>query len=283
MENEAPAAGREGRSTRPPAPAAPALLGDRSSVATNVISAVTGLMTMVQLLRTDALWLFWIALGALVLVGLIAYQVRKRNWRAVGVSLVVLLVLGAVGGLLAVSRQPGRQPAGVAKPTAPQAGVPSSGAPASAPASGAPPAGGPTAGGSEAAGAPSATAAAPIVFSDVVQLDKKTGVDLDGRRADRRSTQDATVDLYLDWGYVLYSSVRHSALYDDSNQGPEQGADARCRTYREDDRQSFAHHYVGGGNQQYCFTTSEGRPGWVQAVNSVGDGGLIVKVTVWEK
>ncbi|WP_088976897.1 hypothetical protein [Micromonospora coxensis] len=273
MENEAPAAGPDGRSTRPRDPAAPGLLGDRSSVATNVISAVTGLMTMVQLLRTDSLWLFWIGLGALVLVGVTVYQVRKRNWRAVLVSLVVLLVLGAVGGLLAVSRHPGRPPVGVAASTAPQTGGPSSGASASAPA----------AGSSETSGAPSAAAARPIVFSDVVQLDKKTGVDLDGRRAERRASQDAVVDLYLDWGYILYSSVRHSALYDDSNQGPEQGADARCRTYREDDRQSFAHHYVGGGNQQFCFTTSEGRPGWAQAVNSVGDGGLIVKVTVWEK
>ena len=136
----------------------------------------------------------------------------------------------------------------------PTTAAPAAGPTATAPAATAPAATAPAAG-------PGPAAPATVLFSDVVQLGKKTGVELDRGRAERRNTQDADVDVYLDWGYILYSSARHSAMYDDSNKGPEQDADARCRDYRESGQQSFAHHYIGGGNQQYCFTTSEGHPG----------------------
>jgi hypothetical protein len=56
----------------------------------------------------------------------------------------------------------------------------------------------------------------------------------------------------------------------------------RCQTYRQADKTSAPHYYIGGGNQQYCFTTSDGHPGWMQAVNEVGDGGLILKVDIWQ-
>ncbi|NJP34207.1 hypothetical protein [Micromonospora thermarum] len=284
MENDTPGTGE---------PAPQERLRDRSMLMGNLLTVAAGLISVVQALRADSWWPLWVAAGGLTLAGVLAYRLRQRRWRAAAVSLAALLLLGGGGVLLAVTRPEDRQsgtPAavgatGVAPPSdAPATGaVPSSGAPTS----GAPVPGGPTSAGTaptnpavDVSGTPAATAAG-TVFSDVVQLDKKTGVDLDGGRAVRRYAQDATVDLYLDWGYILYSSARHSAMYDDSYQGPEEGADARCRTYREAERDTFPHKYIGGGNQQYCFTTSEGHPGWVQAVNTVGDGGLILKVTVW--
>jgi hypothetical protein len=119
------------------------------------------------------------------------------------------------------------------------------------------------------------------IFNDVVTIDKKTGVDVDGGIAKKLYRQDAVADLYLDWGYILYSSVRNSAIYDDSAAGDEAGAHARCRTYRLDGTKSVPHTYVGG-NAQYCFTTSDGHPAWVQPVNEIGDGGLAAKVVVWK-
>ncbi|MEU9824984.1 hypothetical protein [Micromonospora chersina] len=257
MENEAPAP-----ATR---------LKEHSGVAANLFSAVAGLVALVQAVRSDPLW---IVLGLVALAALTAYKLWRRRWRTAGLAAVALLVLGVAGWALNQDR---RDPAPAAATTTPPSG------PTTAPA-----APGPTAATTPAAstgaldGSPTAGGAATVVFSDVVQLDKKTGVDVDGGRPVKRYAQDATVDLYLDWGYILYSSARHSAMYDDTYAGPEEGAAARCATYREARRTSAPHHYVGSG-QQYCFTTSEGHPGWLQVVNQAGDGGALVKVTVWRE
>ncbi|MEV4845179.1 hypothetical protein AB0K20_18445 [Micromonospora matsumotoense] len=261
----------------------PARSPDRSSLVANLVTAAAGFVSLVQVLRADPWWPLWGLITALALVGLLAYRLRQRRWLAASVSLGLLLLLGGGGVLLAVTRPDHR-----AASAGPTTAAPAAGTTATAPTTSAPPPTGPAPTG-PAATAPAATgpaatgpaAPATVLFSDVVQLGKKTGVELDRGRAERRNTQDADVDVYLDWGYILYSSARHSAMYDDSNKGPEQDADARCRDYRESGQQSFAHHYIGGGNQQYCFTTSEGHPGWLQAVNTLDDGGLIIKVTVW--
>ncbi|GIE36840.1 hypothetical protein Ait01nite_098850 [Actinoplanes italicus] len=121
----------------------------------------------------------------------------------------------------------------------------------------------------------------PVIFDDVVTLDSKTGVDLDGGTSKKLYKQTADADLYLDWGYILYTSARHSATYDDSYAGPQEGAYARCRTHRLASKDTAKHRFIGGGNQQYCFTTSSGHPGWVQSVNQIDDGGLLVKAVVW--
>lgn len=131
----------------------------------------------------------------------------------------------------------------------------------------------------EATQAPAPAAAA--VFDDVVTLDQKTGVELDHGAAKKLYKQDGSADLYLDWGFILYSSARHSALYDDGGAGDETGARDRCATYRLAGKQTTAHQYIGGGNQQYCFTTSDGHPGWFQVINTLDTGGLIVKAVVW--
>ncbi|MGN9774875.1 hypothetical protein ACTMS0_03720 [Micromonospora sp. H33] len=280
MDNDTPGTGE---------PVGQERLGNRSMLMGNLLTVAAGLISVVQALRADSWWPLWVTAGGLTLAGVLAYRLRQRRWRAAAVSLAVLLLLGGGGVLLAVIRPDDRPPSGTPAAVGATGVAPSSGSPAAgAPTSGAATPGGPTSAGTaptspavDMSGTPTA-AAAGTVFSDVVQLDKKTGVDLDDGRAVRRYAQDATVDLYLDWGYILYSSARHSAMYDDSNAGPEEGADARCRTYREAKRDTFAHKYIGGGNQQYCFTTSEGRHAWVQAVNTVGDGGLILKVTVWK-
>lgn len=277
----------ENDTPRPGDGTAPDRMRDRPMLVANLLTAATALIGLVQALRADPWWPVWLLVGVLALGGLMAYRLRQRRWRAAAVSLVVLLLLAGGGALLALTRPDDRPrngtPAAVGATSAvPSPDLPTTGAPTStgpAPTSAVTTPTGPA---DDAAGTPTA-GAGPAFFSDVVQLDKKTGVDLDDRKAVRRYAQDATVDLYLDWGYILYSSARHSAMYDDSYQGPEEGADARCRTYREAKRDTFPHKYIGGGNQQYCFTTSEGRPGWVQAVNTVGDGGLILKVTVWER
>jgi hypothetical protein len=123
----------------------------------------------------------------------------------------------------------------------------------------------------------------PLIFDDVVTLDEKTGVDLDSGQGKRLYKQTADADLYLDWGYILYTSARHSATYDDSYNGPQEGAYGRCRTYRLAGKETAKSRFIGGGSQQYCFTTSAGNPAWVQAINQVNDGGLLVKVAVWRK
>ncbi|MFI6333086.1 hypothetical protein ACIBBG_32930 [Micromonospora chersina] len=261
MENEAPAP-----ATR---------LKEHSGVAANLVSAVAGLVALVQAVRSDPLW---IVLGLVALAALVAYQLWRRHWRTAGLAAVALLVLGVAGWALHQDRgDPAPAAATTTSPTGtttapaapgPTAATTPAGSTSAAASTGAPD-GGPTTGG-----------AAAVVFSDVVQLDKKTGVDVDGGRPVKRYAQDATVDLFLDWGYILYSSARHSAMYDDTYAGPEEGAAARCATYREGRRTSAPHHYVGSG-QQYCFTTSEGRPGWLQVVNQAGEGGALVKVTVW--
>ncbi|MEU1689461.1 hypothetical protein [Micromonospora sp. NPDC005707] len=254
------------------APAPAARLKEHSGVAANVVSAVAGLVALVQAIRSDPLW---IVLGLVALAALVAYQGWRRRWRAAGLAAVALLVLGVAGWGL---HQDGREATPAAGPTTPAGTTTTLPAPATTAA--ATPAGAPngsTPGGGT--GAPAGTPAA-VVFSDVVQLDQKTGVDVDEGRAVKRYAQDATVDLYLDWGYILYSSARHSALYDDTYAGPEEGADARCATYREARRTSAPHHYVGSG-QQFCFTTSDGHPGWLQVVNQAGDGGAVIKLTVW--
>ncbi|WP_167544559.1 hypothetical protein [Micromonospora chersina] len=253
MENEAPAP-----ATR---------LKEHSGVAANLVSAVAGLVALVQAVRSDPLW---IVLGLVALAALAAYQLWRRRWRTAGLAAVALLVLGVAGWALNQDRRDAAPAAATTTPTGPT----------TAPAAPDPTAATTPAGATGAAA--SAGGAAPVVFSDVVQLDKKTGVDVDGGRPVKRYAQDATVDLYLDWGYILYSSARHSAMYDDTSAGPEEGAQARCATYREGRRTSAPHHYVGGG-QQYCFTTSEGRPGWLQVVNQAGEGGALVKVTVWRE
>ncbi|MEU7979079.1 hypothetical protein AB0B63_11185 [Micromonospora sp. NPDC049081] len=262
MEHDAPAAGHS------PGTPEPARSPDRSSLAANLITAAAGLVGLVQVLRADPWWPLWVLTAALALIGLLAYRLRQRRWLAASVSLGLLLVLAGGGVLLAVTRPDHRAATAGSTTAAPAAGPTTTTPTTTAPAAATP-----------AATAPASPAT--VLFSDVVQLGKKTGVELDRGRAERRNTQDADVDVYLDWGYILYSSARHSAMYDDSNKGPEQDADARCRDYREAGQQSFAHHYIGGGNQQYCFTTSEGHPGWLQAVNTLDDGGLIIKVTVW--
>ncbi|WFE63333.1 hypothetical protein [Micromonospora sp. WMMD714] len=277
MEHDAPAAGSS------PGTPEPARSPDRSSLVANLITAAAGLVGLVQVLRADPWWPLWVLAAALALIGLLAYRLRQRRWLAASVSLGLLLLLGGGGVLLAGTRPDDRTAT-----TGPTTAAPAAGPATPAPTTSAPPPTGPT----PTAPAPTSPAAtdpdssgpaapATVLFSDVVQLGKKTGVELDRGRAERRNTQDADVDVYLDWGYILYSSARHSAMYDDSNKGPEQDADARCRDYREAGQQSFAHHYIGGGNQQYCFTTSEGHPGWLQAVNTLEDGGLLIKVTVW--
>ncbi|MET7965786.1 hypothetical protein [Micromonospora sp. NPDC005305] len=259
MENEAPAP-----ATR---------LTEHSGVAANVVSAVAGLVALVQAIRSDPLW---IVLGLVALAALVAYQVWRRRWRTAGLATVALLVLGAAGWGLHQDRRDATPTAATTTPVGTTTTLP---APATTAA--ATPAG-PT-------GAPSGStpgrgtgASAAVIFSDVVQLDQKTGVDVDEGRAVKRYAQDATVDLYLDWGYILYSSARHSALYDDTYAGPEEGAAARCATYREARRTSAPHHYVGSG-QQFCFTTSNGHPGWLQVVNQAGDGGAVIKLTVWRE
>jgi hypothetical protein len=123
----------------------------------------------------------------------------------------------------------------------------------------------------------------PVIFDDVVTLDSKTGVDLDGGQGKKLYKQTADADLYLDSGYILYTSARHSATYDDSYNGPQDGAYGRCQTYRLAAKQTEKSRFIGGGNQQYCFTTSAGNPAWVQAINQVDDGGLLVKVAVWRE
>ncbi|SCG70398.1 hypothetical protein [Micromonospora rifamycinica] len=253
---------------------APARSPDHSSLVANLVTAAAGFVSLVQVLRADPWWPLWVLTAALALVGLLAYRLRQRRWLAASVSLGLLLLLGGAGVLLAVTRPDHRTATAGPTSTAPTAG-PTTAAPAAGPTAPASTTSAPT------SSAPTPTGPATVLFSDVVQLGKKTGVELDRGRAERRNTQDADVDVYLDWGYILYSSARHSAMYDDSNKGPERDADARCRDYRESGQQSFAHHYIGGGNQQYCFTTSEGHPGWLQAVNTLDDGGLIIKVTVW--
>ncbi|MCP3787491.1 hypothetical protein NLX85_29415 [Micromonospora sp. A3M-1-15] len=249
MENEAPAPANR--------------LKEHSGVAANLFSAVTGLVALVQAVRSDPLW---IVLGLVALAALMAYQLWRRRWRTAGLAAVALLVLGVAGWALDQDRS---DPAPAAATTTTPAG-PTTATTTPAASTGAPD------------GSPAAGGAAAVFFSDVVRLDKKTGVDVDGGRPVRRYAQDATVDLYLDWGYILYSSARHSAMYDDTYAGPEEGAAGRCATYREARRTSAPHHYVGGG-QQYCFTTSEGHPGWLQVVNQAGDGGALVKVTVWRE
>jgi hypothetical protein len=94
----------------------------------------------------------------------------------------------------------------------------------------------------------------------------------------------AGVDLYLDWGYILYSNVLHSDMYDDTYQGSETGAYGRCANYRQLGQQTFEHKYIGAG-MQFCITTSDGYPGWVQ-INSEPiekPGSAILKVVVWKK
>ncbi|MER7455458.1 hypothetical protein [Micromonospora sp. NPDC126480] len=266
----------ETETPRPESPADAHGTRDRSLLVANVLSAVTALIGLVQALRADPWWPVWILVGVVALGGLMAYRLRQRRWRPAAVSFVVLLLLVGGGTLLALTRA-GERP-GNGTPAAHGA---TSAAPApDGPTSGTPPA---TAASSPAADATGpGTEAAATFFSDVVQLEKDTGVDLDDRRAVRRYEHDAAVDLYLEWGQMLYSSARHSAMYDDSNEGPEEGAAARCRTYREAKRDTFTNRYVGGGNQQFCFTTSAGRPAWVQVVNTEDDGGMLLKVTVWE-
>ncbi|MFI7552133.1 hypothetical protein ACN26Z_03330 [Verrucosispora sp. WMMD703] len=255
-------------------PEAPARSRDLASLTADIFTAAAGFVGVVQALRAGPLWALWVALGTLALAGLLAYRLRQRRWRAAAVSLTVLLLLGGGGALLALTGGGVEQPADTPAGAAPDDVSPTtaSRSPSSDPTSG------PRTGDSAE---PVVDDAGTVVFSDVVQLDKQTGVDLDDGRAERRYVQDATVDLYLDWGYVLYGSARHSQLHDDSNAGPEQGARDRCRTYRVAGRDGATSTYIGGGNQQKCFTTSQGRPGWVQAVNSVGNGGLLLKVTVW--
>ena len=253
--------------------------GDRSALIANLFTAVAGLVGLVQALRDDPLWPLWLLAASVAIAGLVAYRLRQRRWRAAAASLTVLLLLGGGTGLLAL----------YGRDDPPDRAVSGDGSPSAVPAATSPTPGDPTPSSptpsSPAPSSPAPSTGAPVstVFSDVVQLDKRTGVDLDGGRAEIKYAQDAVVDLYLDWGYMLYGSARHSTLYDDSNAGPEQGAQERCRVYREAARESQVNTYIGGGNQQYCFTTSEGNPGWLQAINTVGDGGLIVKVTVWAR
>lgn len=259
------------------APAPATRLKEHSGVAANLVSAVAGLVALVQAVRSDPLW---IVLGLVALAALVAYQLWRRRWRNAGLAAVALLVLGVAGWALDQDRH---DPAPAAATTTTPTGTTT--APA-APGTTAATTRAASTGAAGSTGAPddspTAGGAATVVFSDVVQLDKKTGVDVDGGRPVKRYAQDATVDLYLDWGYILYSSARHSAMYDDTYAGPEEGAGARCATYREARRTSAPHHYVGSG-QQYCFTTSEGHPGWLQVVNQAGDGGALVKVTVWRE
>ncbi len=77
-------------------------------------------------------------------------------------------------------------------------------------------------------------------------------------------------------------------MYDDTDEGDQAGAYDRCVRYRQLDRSTFAHQYIGAGTQ-LCIVTSEGNPGWVQVnvqVNSApldDPGGVILKVVIWKE
>jgi hypothetical protein len=243
---------------------------DRSShhfgLAANLITIVLGMVSLFQALRSNPLW---ILLGVVALGALVVYWFRRRRWTFTAIGLAVLVAFGSGGWLLAYTNGDKGQLGGA--PPASSGSIHPRAAASTGPTE---PTGGNPPDGTDAA--------APLIFSDVVQLDKDTGVDLDGGRADKLYQQDAKADLYLAWGYILYSSARHSAMYNDSSEGSETGVYGRCQTYRRPDKESAAHEYIGGGSQQYCFTTSDGHPGWLQAINAVGDGGLILKVDVWQ-
>jgi hypothetical protein len=125
----------------------------------------------------------------------------------------------------------------------------------------------------------------PALLEQQVNLDRYTGVDVDSRRARSPLKQGAAgVDLYLDWGYILYSSVLHSDMYDDTYQGGRAGVYDRCASYHQLGREAFAHKYIVAG-MQLCITTSDGYPGWIQINSEPLDrpGSAILKVVVWKK
>jgi hypothetical protein len=124
-----------------------------------------------------------------------------------------------------------------------------------------------------------------VLLEEQVNLDRYTGVDVDNGHLRQPLRQAAAgVDLYLDWGYILYSSVRYSDMYDDTYQGGRTEAYDRCANYRQLDQKTFVHKYVVAG-MQLCLTTSEGYPGWVQIRSTPVDsaGGAILEVVVWKK
>lgn len=125
----------------------------------------------------------------------------------------------------------------------------------------------------------------PVLLKQQVDLDRYTAVDVDNGHIRYPLKQGAAgVDLYLDWGYILYSSVLHSDMYDDTHQGGETGAYDRCANYRQLGQRTSEHEYIGAG-MQFCITTSDGYPGWIQ-INSIPiekPGGAILKVIVWQK
>lgn len=198
-----------------------------------------------------------------------------RFWTAVGgIAAVLSLLVTVVAVLAGNSGSSGSVHAGAAAPArshAPATTIPPSTAGGPAPTSAA-----------SGAAAPPPTEP-PVTLEQQVNLDKYTGVDLDGGRVRYPLRQGAQgVDLYLDWGYILYSSVLHSEMYDDTDQGDQAGAHDRCARYRQLNRTTLSHQYIGAGTQ-LCIVTSEGNQGWVQ-VNSApldNPGGVILKVVIW--
>jgi hypothetical protein len=208
-----------------------------------------------------------------------------RFWSVVGglattLALLVTIVSLTIGGshpeqsdAAVVTSSPAPRQPPVTSPTTIAAGSPSvSPDPTTAPVATSPDADEPAAG-------------EPPVLLRQVDLDMRTGVDLDGGSARYPLTQGASgVDLYLDWGYILYSSVLHSEMYDDTSQGDAAGAYNRCASYRQLGRTTFPHKYVGAGTQ-LCITTSDGLPGWVQVHSIPVDkpGSAILRVVIWTK
>lgn len=129
---------------------------------------------------------------------------------------------------------------------------------------------------------PAAAGDRRVVFADVVTLTAATGFDLDGGAAVKFETRETAVDLFLGDYDELTSSTRNSGLINDSYRGDEPGAYERCRTYRRTGRATLAKdRMLTDYQQQYCFTTSDGRPAWLRTAGASSDGGVIVKAVVW--
>jgi hypothetical protein len=124
------------------------------------------------------------------------------------------------------------------------------------------------------------------IFDDVVILpdpvNASGGVDIDGGEVRKQLRMDADTDMSAS-SHIFTASVRNSALYSDTGSGDESGAYQRCHDYRSEGvkTQSLA---LASEGAQFCFTTSEGRPGWFQVVTSNDvDRSLMLKVVAWQK